>query len=301
MNPITFNAPFDDMLAELVAQHGFCNPTWKWRTAPLFNYTFDEQREGELGKWRTDHPDFVLRLPFETVRLALTQTDSDKPERGKYRADFLAATSDDSRKLYCLVRIKTLFDRHLPDAIVKPIDFVITDVDWQSKIPNTNTDEGGYLVYYNAMGRYDGKWITSPMRPELDAALGSMINGAMNTLIAFTIDATLPGTHIATVHPDQPGRSVQWVQQRTHYTLISHGHPANKAEVKHGQHVQVDQAAELARMAHSRRAHYRTLKSERFRFAKGTQVFVKSAWVGPKEWRDAGSRQIYKILNQPPA
>ncbi len=294
MNPITFNEPFAQILSELVAQHGFCSPTWKWPVAPLFNYSLSEQRETELCEWRKEHPDFELRLPFETVRLSLTQIDTDAPQRGKYRADFVAATTDE--KLYCLVRIKTLFDRFLPGGITKPLDFVITDVDWQSKIPNDDAVVGGYLVFYNAMGRYDGKWLTQPMNPNLEAALGSMINGAMNTLIAFAIDATLPGTHIATVHPDQPGRSVQWVQARTHYTLISHGHPANNAGVRHGGFVQVDQTAELHRMAHSRRAHFRTLKAERFRFAKGTQVFVRSAWVGPKEWRDGGSRQIYRIL-----
>jgi hypothetical protein len=58
----------------------------------------------------------------------------------------------------------------------------------------------------------------------------------------------------------------------------------------------VDSSAELTRMAHNRRAHQRTLRSERFRYARGKTIWVKATWVGPKEWKDAGGRQIYRIL-----
>lgn len=113
---------------------------------------------------------------------------------------------------------------------------------------------------------------------------------------AFSMDVMAPTNHIVQVRPDQPGRSVQWLEQRTHYTLIHHGHPANTKGLTEGQDVTVDQKAELSRMAHSRRAHKRTLRAARFTYARGKTIDVKSAWIGPKEWKEKGSRQIYKIL-----
>src|SRR5262249_22043072 len=116
------------------------------------------------------------------------------------------------------------------------------------------------------------------------------------SVTGFIMDAMLPQVHIAQVQPDQPHRSVEWIKARTHYTLIAHGHPANRTTIKSGERVQVDQQEELKRMAHNRRAHYRTLRHQRFRFARGKQIFVRDTWVGPKEWKDEGGRQIYKIL-----
>jgi hypothetical protein len=49
-------------------------------------------------------------------------------------------------------------------------------------------------------------------------------------------------------------------------------------------------------MAHSRRAHPRTYRHSRFTYARGKTIMVKEAWIGPKEWRDEGGKQIYKIL-----
>lgn len=121
---------------------------------------------------------------------------------------------------------------------------------------------------------------------------------AVVTLIfnSFVMSAMAPQTHIATVRPNKQGKSVQWTQARTHYTLITHGHPANRREVREGSQVAVDEKEELTRMAHNRRAHYRTLRAARFTYARGKTVFVRATWVGPKEWKDRGGRQIYHIL-----
>jgi hypothetical protein len=117
-------------------------------------------------------------------------------------------------------------------------------------------------------------------------------------LVAFSDDAMSPNVHLATVEPATNGepRSVQWVKARTHYTFISHGHPANKKGVGVGSRVPSDPTKELTRMAHNRRAHYKHLQHPRYRFARGRRIFVRATWVGPKEWRDEGGKQIYRIL-----
>jgi hypothetical protein len=295
MNPITFNAPFEELLGQLVKAHGFCSPEWKWFSAPLFNYALTEQREMELSQWRLEHPDYRMALPFDTVRLALSEVDSDRPERGRYVVDYLAATQPpDYECLYTIMRIKRLFDETALGR-GKIIEFVITDLEWQSREPVPDGSKG-FMTRYNAMGRYNGKWITEPIGEALGDNLNEMITAAVNCLTAFAIDAMLPNTHIATVTPAKPSKSVQWRKAREHYTLISHGHPANTATVREGATVRVDERLERERMAHARRAHFRTLKSDRFRFAKGKQILVRATWVGPKEWRDEGSGQIYRIL-----
>jgi hypothetical protein len=296
MNPVTFNDPFRSLLDELVDAHGFCSKDWKWYGAPLFNYTVTEEREMELNQWRLDHPDYRMALPFETVRLALSQVDAARPERGRYVVDYLAATQPPAyEKLYTVMRIKRLFDETMLGR-GKIMEFIITDLEWQSRQPVPDGVTKGYLTRYNAMGRYDGKWIMEPIGPVLADHLNEMITAAVNCLVAFAIDAMLPNTHIAAVTPSKPCKSVQWRKAREHYTLISHGHPANTATMREGSTVRVDEQLERERMAHARRAHFRTLKSDRFRFAKGKQILVRATWVGPKEWRDEGSGQIYRIL-----
>jgi hypothetical protein len=91
---------------------------------------------------------------------------------------------------------------------------------------------------------------------------------------------------------------VEWIKARTHYTLITHGHPANRKEVAEGERVAGDEKGELIRMAHSRREHWRTYKHERYRFARGQRQLIQATWVGPKEWQDEGGKQIYHILDE---
>jgi len=130
----------------------------------------------------------------------------------------------------------------------------------------------------------------------MKADLQKLISIIIRHTLSFGLDCMEPNTHMATVHPADERRSVEWVKARTHYTLITHGHPANRKEVQEGERVKGDATGELTRMAHNRRAHYKTLKHERFRFARGKRIFVKATWIGPKEWADEGGKQIYKIL-----
>lgn len=131
--------------------------------------------------------------------------------------------------------------------------------------------------------------------PEGSSAV-ELYSQLVGTVVGFCMDAMSPNLHTAAVSPDEPNRSVQWTKARTHYTFISHGHPANKATVGHGERIATNTTDELTRMAHNRRAHVRTLTDKRYRFKRGQQIKVKATWVGPKEWRDEGGKQIYRIL-----
>lgn len=101
-----------------------------------------------------------------------------------------------------------------------------------------------------------------------------------------------PYNFTAVVSPDRSGKSVKWIQAREHYTVIHRKHPANTV----GFNGRVtESSAVIERLAHSRRAHTRLLKSARYTFKRGQRVPVRASWVGPKEWRDTAG-QVYKIL-----
>jgi hypothetical protein len=296
MNTVRFNEPFDGMLTEVIEMRGDKPPVkFDWSQSPLFYYESTESRETELKKAYRDDPDMTIRLPFPSLRLSLKQTDSDAPGRGCYQTDYVGMVSRDSERLHALVRVKRMFDEDAGRGpAFKDFAFLISDVNWNSReqLPG----DKGYMVEYKAMVRADHKWILDWSESAAGDGISEVISAAMDCFISFAIDAMLPSTHIATVRPDQPGRSVEWLRQRTHYTLITHGHPANNPNVREGGNVVSDPKAELRRMAHARRAHYRELRAARFRFARGKRVFVRASWVGPKEWREEGSRQIYRIL-----
>lgn len=99
-------------------------------------------------------------------------------------------------------------------------------------------------------------------------------------------DCANPHTFLAKVLPKgHESRSVEWVKPRAHYVLLHKSHPMNRAtpttEAPSGQ-------GAIERMAHSRRAHMRLLKSARFTKKRGQIVMVKASWIGPKEWQAAG-------------
>lgn len=105
-----------------------------------------------------------------------------------------------------------------------------------------------------------------------------------------------PYNFMALVQPNREGKSIEWTRAREHYTIIHRHHPANNEAVSEGAAITESEAAILKRTAHSRRAHTRLLSSPKFRFKQGLRVFVRACWCGPKEWKDEGGKQIYRIL-----
>ncbi len=103
-----------------------------------------------------------------------------------------------------------------------------------------------------------------------------------------------PYNFMASVTPTTQGKSVEWLRAREHYTVIHRHHEANNRGVKVG--AVVVTRGHTQRIAHSRRAHTKLLRSPKWVNKQGQRVPVKASWVGPEEWRDEGGHQIYRIV-----
>lgn len=119
-------------------------------------------------------------------------------------------------------------------------------------------------------------------------------NACLRWLGMFLFDVMGQGKVIVKVTPPGPGRSVEWVKQRTHYLVLDGRHAAKCRDTKRG-----PTDHELVRAAHWRRAHLRRLSSDKFKHKKGLLVMVKRAWVGPEEWKGDDGK-IYKVINIKP-
>jgi len=277
-------------------------PFKKWENAPLFQYVTTRSKEKRMLQHMLEAG---VRLetcpwPFETFRLEVTQycdefwaTDGVRHGAGYYRANFIATRRNE--RVFFLGNVIRLYDE-TPETMAaarkyQPLIMYMHDC-------YTSMDNPQEYAYQQATFA-GGRWLK-------EAKMNTAITqGLMDSLAGFIMDSMQPNIHIAEVRPDEPTRSVEWVKARTHFTLITHGHPANKREVRERQSVTVDKTAELKRMCHDRKAHYKVLRHPRYKYAmnekrypdmpKGT-IKVSACWVGPKEWRDEGGRQIYKIL-----
>lgn len=279
MNLVTFNEHF----AAVVSNEGRTEYE-KACVSPLFEYTAVHSHVTdciETLRRNQDEPKYAeWTLPFPILRMEITLRNKANEKPIGIRYQIMAFTN--SAKIY--FRVLDSKERQLRNRLFyfelvyrNAGDFNLAvwndkDKEWQirvrANIGDVNLSDHYFELYRQLIG----------------------------SVVAFAVDSMSPNIHMATVQPAEPGRSVQWIKARTHYTLITHGHPANKATVKHGESIASDTSGELTRMAHNRRAHYKTLKHERYKYARGRRIFVKATWVGPKEWKDEGGKQIYKIL-----
>lgn len=132
------------------------------------------------------------------------------------------------------------------------------------------------------------------LRPSSRRALDWLIGTLSLGLEQMAYEYLRPDQHVATVTPDKAGKSIEWIRARTHYTIVHRKHAANTKGITKGAIVKQDEDKHLQRIAHTRRAHWRTFRSERFKKVRGERRFIKSMWVGPEEWRD-GAGQVYRI------
>jgi hypothetical protein len=291
MNPITFN----DKFAAAIIKHPRkqLEPLFAgWQAAPLFDYetTWDKELS-LLPHGRTLQDVEECQWPFAMFRLCLT-------ERNVPDQDKVAGTPTQNWTSHFLAR-------------KQPDDTVDLLIWWRE----TGAQRGIMMHVYTiapddgsehktAASLYvprHGGWQLSYVVP--DRLLATMAGSAIASFASFLVDCSMPSTHLAEVRPCRGTHSVSWQLARTHYTLISHGHPANKLQIAAGDplpRVPVNQADELKRQAHDRRGHWRTYKHARYRYARGSRRWVKQTWCGPKEWMDAGGKQIYKILEPVP-
>ena len=137
--------------------------------------------------------------------------------------------------------------------------------------------------------------IEKELTPELHSGILLLIKCSFTTFSLFIRESMFSGNFIAKVIPkprsDSP-KHIQWAESQKHYVIVHRKDEMNKVgatPIKHS-----GKTSEI-RMAHTRRAHMRILRSAKFKKKQGQQIFIKSCWVGPQEWRTNGS--IYKIVS----
>jgi hypothetical protein len=319
MNPVTFNHKLDEAMK---AHPDRITRLFKnWENAPLFDYTTSWDRENSLLPDNL-HISSILetRWPFNTIRLSITETDvphnSLDPNSPKctHRNHFVATKDVKTGQFHFLIEVREV--GHDPAVLgqISPFFILITTEFMSAAARLDYTDdevESNWCFTYAFRGKWskrgleDRRGILYDDSGRMDLLrLRPYVQGMLAVFTAFVLDAMSPSTFVAEVRPSRSkNKSVQWRKSRTHYTLITHGHPANRSELNRNgdlPSVASDKQGELTRMAHDRRAHKRTLRHNRFTYARGKTIDVRACWVGPKQWKDEGGRQIYRILEPVP-
>lgn len=123
-----------------------------------------------------------------------------------------------------------------------------------------------------------------------DMEVGSFCSVAVLDLLWHFVHPSFQSVKVGPEPELCDGRSVEWRQAREFYTVVHRRSGAGRS----GGVLPHQRSVALA--AHARRAHERVLRSERWGASRGKRVWVRSAWVGPKEWRDEASRQVYRVV-----
>lgn len=118
-------------------------------------------------------------------------------------------------------------------------------------------------------------------------AFDGCVRESLYFLLAYL---NLPGSTLLRICPKRAGKSVEWVHSHSHYLIVpsAYARQLQKTRLPFTDH-------QLKRASHWRRAHLRRLTSSVFVHAKGRLVKVRSAWVGPKEWRGS-DQKIYQVM-----
>lgn len=289
INLTTWNEPFEQALSILDQSKQF-EPaiTKKFRkslNAPLFIH--DLGSEDWLLKdfpWARDDKQ-MLRLPFPMLRATLTDHKRLLPENAEARASLLQH-----------------FNSDLPDIVTETVDVVAFQHEVATfSLMRIRSSErlaaltqlvfAGVEMHHQCVGvmchlptnRIIGKGETVG---NYDHVLDAVFGWAIEFLTKLTIDWLNPHLFPARVCPKRQGKSVEWKQARSHYVMV---HKSANVSKPTGRHHEV-----TSRVAHSRRAHWHMLTSDRWKNKKGQRVPVKATWVGPEEW-EGQSGQIYTM------
>jgi hypothetical protein len=303
MNPVLFNDKIKEMLLRprVEAIHKLWNLFPDWEASPLFLYEEPSSEAETTAIVKAYQDDVFEAMPFPVFRLDITVGQTGHREYGKYKAKAVVGFYPDGpcvmARVDSLLHTEVTYEHRydLKNHEALPIMMLV------SGVSQSQPGSCDFLCKPNLLFGVGGRWLPFPDKKEPPHWVSNYVNGFLKSLAAFNLSAMSPNNHIAQVRPatngTTPPRSVQWLEARTHYTLITHGHPANNPRLESGSRVQgASASAELHRMAHNRRAHQRTLRAARFRYARGKTIKVRAAWVGPREWKDKGGRQIYRIL-----
>ncbi len=241
-------------------------------TSPLF--LSDDREDSVLVSKENEDVGWLLAepnaLPFKTFRLFLRANSTDRNRDGTAGFSF-----------WC---------QHKDGVLISFVQFHGPSGAQRNEILRLNSRSPSEIEFNMRVGN---RWMNNSERLRAPI-LRDQAKAVWTSLCWFIRDVTSPANHIAAVYPKKQGKSVQWLNSRLHYVLLHRSHPANSATVAEGQVVATDDHY-LKRTAHTRRAHARVLRSPRFKNKIGQTIFIRSCWVGPKEWEQSGS--IYKLVS----
>ena len=282
MNPVTFNDAFLKFCAK-TSGAGIKAKCRQMAESPLIKWeepTEEDFKESDFPE--AFFPNSCPRLPFEYFRVdgfyhyrgpgfikfkAWVTQDGMKSNSPGFSMAFQFERTDAGMVRNVLMLASAIFPKQNAEIGHPEIRWVFTHFDVEKGLP-LKLD-----MHRDAMWPLCGEWLTK-----------------------LCIDFYNPNLYLCKKHPPIPaGKSIVWQKAREHYVLLHKTHAANKLESVGKKTIQDDQFAD--RVAHSRRAHFRLLRSPRFRHKQGQRVWVQSAWIGPKEWTDR-SGQIYRIVER---
>lgn len=248
---------------------------------PLLTYDFGDGSDLQTAaeKATFDRAAELFRTPFQNFRFHVTSS----------FGTYFGVCLNLGRCIYITAVISN------PDWARRDDKLILKVFLHQPKRPGI-ADWNTRLFWHN-----NGKEITRKnelLPPEKQRTVDKIVTASLLAVEILSQEYLAPGTTVARVTPDRPAKSVQWLRAREHYTIVHHRHAANDKTIAHGAIVNQNQATEIKRLAHRRRAHDRLLKSVRFkRDANGNirKIPVAAAWVGPEEWKDTAG-QIYKVV-----
>lgn len=293
MNPTTFNDHFERGLKRISDTFQGLKPQ-TLLNAPLFYHEdgatmWDPSEENEYVRDEVR----LLKLPFPTVRLLLKSTDGQNRYTSTTAIIVSRLEPKATKAPYPIMSIignvvevidKTQPGKKYKGGIQKELIAILR---------TEGTNPGKHTIMGCKLNPKTGEAQTMEQSP-----LQEFADYAWEILTKFAIDALSPANHIAASSPNKPERSVEWKKARTHYIILNRSHPANKVGMT-GK-IEHDQNKAIERIAHARRAHYRLLKSEKFRNKRGKRIFIRSTWIGPKEWEDTkGNIYIIQEPNHP--
>lgn len=276
MNPVTFNDFLPRTDGDMVPQ-----ALEKVKLSPLIEWVDDSEIDFDvLSAPEAFYPNGCPRLPFQQFRVDGRYMVLE--EGGlKFKAWVLAYEEEGSG-------FSMLFNMEKFGHRVDKIFY------FESKYPSRSMSIGELPMVDFRAALFDrkGRRLEYPKGPD-----GSIIEESIvlvhGWLAKLAMDFHNPHLHLCKKAPTIPsGKTVTWQKAREHYVLLHKNHAANS---RGANGKRVIQDSNPNRCAHSRRAHYRLLSSPRFKNRVGQRVWVKSSWVGPKEWEDR-SGQIYKIV-----
>lgn len=263
MNPVTFNEPFAAVFKTHAMYKGLLDSpllVWNHESSTLSSHSDIEIIYNQKG----------ILLPFQMFRVS----------NHKNRAMYVQ-----------------LAHNHFHAYVYGPplqefVRFfnIVLNCDEQHQ-PGTVSRNGTSALFHIK----SGKLIRMTNKEEVNHDMEQGINQMITSTLALCFDFQNPHFHLCRKSPQIPkGHSVVWQKSREHFVLIHKNHSANRAE-NIGKKLITD-GPTIDRCAHSRRAHIRMLRSPKFKNKQGQKIWIKSIWVGPKEWTDR-SGQIYKIVD----